>query len=189
MQTRKKEFEMNMKLYLFALSVIIGLNSESYAQIAEKDSTSFTWERFTNIFRVEVTYDKPDSSFIEMEYENGFKNKDSIEIKHVLFPVAYEASIQNFKKWNAPEGQTILFKGDKKISDIAGYLIESDNIVPRTKSIYRVLYFVMPHEYGTISMKAVYPTAMDKLYREKILKSFSTVKCRTMNHSELYMDY
>ncbi len=174
-----------MKRCFFSLILSISFGSVSYSQVTSRDSSKLNWEKFSNIFRVAVSYDKPDSTFVEMQMASGFENKDLVKITHTLFPWVYEETVDDFRNRNAMTGQTILFRDYKKIHDIQGFLIESDNILPGLNSIYRVFYFVIPHQFGTVSMKAIYPIELDELYREKILKCFSTVKCRTLDLSEL----
>ena len=122
-------------------------------------------------------FERPDSTFERIPDLFGFENRSGARVTYNLHPAPFARVVADFSKKRLIGSDSILVQRKTAVNGINGYLVKQ--LLKSTDSThedhYRI-FFLYPHQNGTVNMVAVYPRHLDQLLYANILKSFGTMR-------------
>lgn len=162
---------------LMALYCLPARSQDSTAQSITTDTIAVAPSPFASFMMLNFQFERPDSTFERIPDIFGYEHKSGARVSYHLHPAAFAQVVADFSKKKLIGSDSILIRRKTAVNGINGYLVKMlQKSGDSTHEDHYRIFFIYPHQNGTVAITAVYPRNMDQAMYANILKSFGTMK-------------
>ena len=164
---------------IFLLSSLCARSQDSTAQtvVPAPDTVAVAVDPFLNFMMTTFQFERPDSTFEKIPNVQGYENKYGARVSYVLFPAPFASVVKDFSKKRLGGSDSILIQKKASVNGVNGFLVKLlYKSADSSHEDHYGLFFLFPHQNGTVNMVSVYPKSQDQMIYANVLKSFGTMK-------------